>query len=159
MRIPRARTAWISALALAVTGLGGCATSQDDLLPTGGTSMADIWQGATTGGASGTTSTESGHVTRLDNARTALRRPLSGQDVTAERAAYTRTAENEIDSQFSRLPNPDMTLYIFPHLSGGTAEQVPVPGYTTVFPLYNRPHYGQPGERTAFKPVGGGETE
>ena len=117
--------------------------------------MAGIWQDTTTG--SGTTNTaddsDGDHTTNLERARSALRRPIAPANLTAERSAYTRTAANEIHSQFSRLPNPDLTLYIFPHLSGGTSEQVPIPGYTTIFPLYDRPHYGQPGERTAYQPV------
>ena len=36
-------------------------------------------------------------------------------------------------------------MYVFPHLSG--SESVPVPGYSTVFPLYQRVHYALPGER------------
>lgn len=157
MRIPHARTAWISSLALAAVALSGCATSQKDMLPTNGTTMAEIWQGATTD--SGVpdngfdASSGEAHTTDLQRARSALRRPLSCGDPKAERAAHTRTAANEIHSQFSRLPNPDLTMYIFPHLAGGSGEQVPVPGYTTVFPLYDRPHYGQPGERTEYKPV------
>jgi conjugative transfer region lipoprotein (TIGR03751 family) len=59
---------------------------------------------------------------------------------------YTRTAENEIQRQFHRLPNPDLVMYVFPHLAG--TDPVPVPGYSTVFPLYQRVQYAMPGERT-----------
>jgi len=58
---------------------------------------------------------------------------------------YTRTAESEIRSLFPRLPNPDLLLYVYPHLSG--TEQAPVPGYSTVFPFYQRVQYALPGER------------
>ena len=47
--------------------------------------------------------------------------------------------------QFQRLPNPDLVMYVFPHLTG--TDPVPVPGYTTVFPLYQRVQYAMPGER------------
>ncbi|WP_444679432.1 TIGR03751 family conjugal transfer lipoprotein [Halomonas sp. E19] len=57
---------------------------------------------------------------------------------------YSRDASNEIYSQFRRLPNPDLVMYVFPHLAG--SEQVPVPGYSTVFPLYQRTQYAMPGE-------------
>lgn len=154
MRIPHARKASISLLALGtVLAVSGCATSQDELLPTqSGVTMAGIWQGQTTGAAN-TEDGENKHATNLDRARSALRRPIAHSNLIAERTAYTRTAVNEIHSQFSRLPNPDMNLYVFPHLSGGASEQVPVPGYTTIFPLYDRPHYGQPGERAEYQPV------
>lgn len=58
-------------------------------------------------------------------------------------ARYTRTAQNEIHRQFHRLPNPDLVMYVFPHLAG--TDPVPVPGYSTVFPLYQRVQYAMPG--------------
>ena len=63
----------------------------------------------------------------------------------AMQARYTRTAQNEIYRQFHRLPNPDLVMYVFPHLAG--TDPVPVPGYSTVFPLYQRVQYALPGER------------
>ncbi|MFF0977525.1 TIGR03751 family conjugal transfer lipoprotein, partial [Proteus mirabilis] len=45
---------------------------------------------------------------------------------------------------FPRLPNPDMVMYVFPHLSAGN---LPVPGYSTVFPFYHQVQYALPGER------------
>ncbi|EOF6272257.1 TIGR03751 family conjugal transfer lipoprotein [Salmonella enterica] len=53
---------------------------------------------------------------------------------------------NDAQALFRRLPNPDLEMYIFPHLAG--SEGVPVPGYTTVLPFYNRVQYALPGERT-----------
>ena len=58
--------------------------------------------------------------------------------------SYTRTAQNEIEALFVRLPNPDLILYVFPHLA--TEEAIPIPGYSTVFPLYERVIYALPGE-------------
>ena len=75
--------------------------------------------------------------------------PLAEADVQAApgvQARYTRTAQNEIYRQFHRLPNPDLVMYVFPHLAG--TDPVPVPGYSTVFPLYQRVQYAMPGERT-----------
>jgi len=54
-------------------------------------------------------------------------------------------ARNEVHRQFQRLPNPDLVMYVYPHLAG--TDPVPVPGYTTVFPLYQRIQYAMPGER------------
>ncbi|RMP98524.1 hypothetical protein ALQ14_04920 [Pseudomonas savastanoi pv. glycinea] len=36
-------------------------------------------------------------------------------------------------------------MYVFPHLAG--SDPAPVPGYMTVFPLYQRVQYAMPGER------------
>jgi len=67
------------------------------------------------------------------------------QATPAANATYMRTASTEIYRQFRRLPNPDLVMYVFPHLAG--TDPVPVPGYSTVFPLYQRVQYAMPGER------------
>ncbi|MBA8306149.1 lipoprotein [Klebsiella michiganensis] len=119
---------------LLVLMITGCSTSQETLLPVDeNTTMLSLW-GRQTGGS----------ATLLDQ-RSQLRRPLTEISV-QEQHKYTRTAENEIQTQFKRLPNPDMVMYVFPHLTEG--EGVPVPGYTTVFPLHSRTYYALPGERT-----------
>ncbi|EFW82216.1 hypothetical protein PsgB076_02845 [Pseudomonas savastanoi pv. glycinea str. B076] len=111
------------------------------MLPHGDSTMMDVWNQGTTGSGG------SASGRQLLDARAELRRPI---DVRAtqplqDSAAYTRTAQNEIYSQFKRLPNPDLIMYVFPHLAG--SDPAPVPGYTTVFPLYQRVQYAMPGER------------
>ena len=145
------RRNWIEAAAalLAAMGtvmaLGGCVNSKDELLPHGNHTMLDVWQQET--GGSG--SAGGGQAARqLLDARQGLRRPLTEADVQAAlatNAAYTRTATNEIRQQFRRLPNPDLVMYVFPHLAG--TDSVPVPGYSTVFPLHRSVQYAMPGER------------
>ncbi|AOK17080.1 conjugal transfer protein [Burkholderia cepacia] len=123
--------------------LAGCATTKDKVLPHGDATMLDIWN-QQTGGANAAQATR-----QVMDAREALRRPLTSADqatAPGDNASYTRTAENEIRSLFHRLPNPDMVMYVFPHLAG--THPTPVPGYSTVFPFYERVHYTMPGERT-----------
>lgn len=139
---------WTRCLALAAVAaaLGGCTTSKDKLLPHGEHTMMDIWQQAAGDGSAGATGGIAGR--QLLDARQSLRRPLTEGDVRAapaEQMRYTRTAQSEIQRQFRRLPNPDLVMYVFPHLAG--TDPVPVPGYTTVFPLYQRVQYAMPGER------------
>jgi len=132
---------WIKSLMLVVAAiaLAGCATSKDKLMPHGGQTMQDIWQHNADSGNQTTTR-------QLLDARQSLRRPLMETDLSeTAQIPYTRTAVNEIYRQFQRLPNPDLIMYVFPHLTG--TEAVPVPGYTTVFPLYQRVQYAMPGER------------
>lgn len=119
--------------------IAGCSTSQEKLLPTGNKTIQEIWQ---QGGGNPTNS--------VQEARNALQfvRPIdSAFSNGAENTQYTRTAKNEATNLFPRLPNPDLVMYIFPHLTD-TVEPVPIPGYTTVFPFYGRVQYAQPGERT-----------
>ena len=131
------------ALAAAVAVLSGCATSKEELLTHSDRTMMDIWQQETGGGGAGQVARR-----QLLDARQSLRRPLTEADVQAapsEQMRYTRTARNEVYRQFQRLPNPDLVMYVFPHLAG--TDPIPVPGYTTVFPLYQRTQYAMPGER------------
>lgn len=128
-------------LIVASLGLAGCQTNKEEMLPHGQNTMMDVWNQGTTGSAGSASSRQ------LLDARSELRRPI---DVRAtqplqDNAAYSRTAQNEIYSQFKRLPNPDLVMYVFPHLAG--SDPAPVPGYTTVFPLYQRVQYAMPGER------------
>ncbi len=125
-----------------VLATSGCSTSKEEMLPHGDNNMMDVWnQGSSgSGGSAGSR--------QLLDARQSLRRPLEPSQVRPmdDNATFTRTAQNEIYSQFKRLPNPDLVMYIFPHLAG--SDPAPVPGYTTVFPLYQRVQYAMPGERT-----------
>jgi conjugative transfer region lipoprotein (TIGR03751 family) len=132
-------TALLALSALAgCAALTGCATNKEKLLPHGELTMSQLWE-QETGRAGGR---------QMLDAREALRRPLvdDARVRLSETAPYTRTAENEIRRQFQRLPNPDLLMYVFPHLAG--TEHVPVPGYTTVFPLHEHVQYALPGERT-----------
>lgn len=135
----RCQPACICAL-LALALMSGCSTDKEQMLPHGKSTMMDVWDGGTSG--SGT----SANNRQMLDARAQLRRPLeAGQGPLQENTAYTRTSQNEIYSQFKRLPNPDLVMYVFPHLAG--SDPAPVPGYTTVFPLYQRVQYAMPGER------------
>ncbi|ATY89398.1 TIGR03751 family conjugal transfer lipoprotein [Pectobacterium atrosepticum] len=122
---------------LLIAFLSGCSTSKEEMLPAGEHSMLELWNGAD---GEGTTR-------RSAQAREALRRPLSTGENQAslhDDRSYSRTQESEISQQFPRLPNPDMVIYIFPHLAEGST---PVPGYSTVFPFYSQTQYAMPGER------------
>ncbi|AIV77873.1 putative signal recognition particle GTPase [Burkholderia pseudomallei] len=124
--------------------LAGCATTKDKVLPHGDATMLDIWNQQTGRSVGASQATR-----QLMDAREVLRRPLTHADETAtpdDNARYTHTAQNEITQLFHRLPNPDLVMYMFPHLAG--THPTPVPGYSTVFPFYERVHYAMPGERT-----------
>lgn len=123
----------IAALALISLVLGGCASTKDAVLPQDGPSMKTIYEQ---------------HMRE-----TAAHDPLAVRNALGNRPVidgddtlhgYTRDATNEIDTTFPRLPNPTLVMYVFPHLVG--EEQVPVPGYVTTFPMYERVEYALPGE-------------
>jgi conjugative transfer region lipoprotein (TIGR03751 family) len=136
---------WTNALSVSLLAiaLAGCATSKEKLLTHDSATMLDIWNRQTTASPSWRPATR-----QLLDARQALRRPLTqvAEEDIATNAGYTRTARNEIERLFHRLPNPDLVMYVFPHLAG--TDPAPIPGYSTVFTLHQRMHYALPGERT-----------
>jgi conjugative transfer region lipoprotein (TIGR03751 family) len=122
--------------------LTGCATSKDEILPPGDHTMLQLWNGEE--GDNGS----SGPAQTSVRARDTLRRPLTvteSQATLRTDESYSRTQASEISQQFPRLPNPDMVMYLYPHLADGNT---PVPGYSTVFSFYSRTQYAMPGERT-----------
>ncbi len=60
-------------------------------------------------------------------------------------AGYTREVYNELTVRFPRLPNPTIVMYVFPHLN---ADGAPIPGYSTMFQLYEKVEYALPEEVT-----------
>ena len=114
--------------------LAGCAGTGGDtaVLPQDGPTMKTIYEAHFEGLAA-----EDPRVLRRG-----VERPLG--DGEADLAGYSRTAFDELDVRFPRLPNPTLVMYVFPHLAG--SERVPVPGYATAFPMYERPEYALPGE-------------
>ena len=121
------------ALVVSISLVAGCAGSKETVLPQDGPSMQAIYET---------------HFERMGAEKGyEVRNALSERgivDGTADLAGYTRDAYNELDTLFPRLPNPTLVLYVFPHLTAG--ERVPVPGYATTFPLYERVEYALPGE-------------
>lgn len=113
--------------------LGACASSKEAILPDDGPTMATIYTRHFTDVG----------LTEPDSVRASVQvRPI--QDNERDLEGYTRDAFNELDLHFPRLPNPTLVLYVYPHLAGPS--RVPVPGYATTFPLYERVEYALPGE-------------
>jgi conjugative transfer region lipoprotein (TIGR03751 family) len=68
-------------------------------------------------------------------------RPVQEGDADTQR--YWSALE-PMRNRFARVPNPDLVMVVFPHLARG---QYPVPGYVTVFPMYEQANlYALPGE-------------
>lgn len=113
--------------------LGGCASTKDAVLPQDGPPMKTIYEQ---------------HMREAGaNDPKAVREALGHRPVVDGKDSlhgYTRDAHNEIDTTFPRLSNPSLVMYVFPHLAD--EEQVPVPGYVTTFPMYERVEYALPGE-------------
>lgn len=122
----------IIALGLTSSLMLGCAATKDAVLPEDGPTIQAIYERHLR---------ETGTHDPLAFRAASGRRPATSDRMLH---GYTRTARNEIDIRFPRLANPDLVMYVFPHLAGD--ERVPVPGYVTTFPLYQRVEYALPGE-------------
>jgi conjugative transfer region lipoprotein (TIGR03751 family) len=121
------------AVALAMTvGLTACATSKEDVIPQDGPDMQVIYD---------THQRNAGAHRHLTAQRAELDRPIARG--AGDLHDFTQQAANEIDPIFPLLPNPQLVLFVFPHLS---IEGAPVPGYATAFPMYQIDQYAMPGE-------------
>jgi len=122
---------------LACAGLAGCASgNKSATIPSDGPTMAEIYRQHMTGAAERPTPSQPGSGPDA--------RPQRGLDESASRTGSQQAAADEIDNRFARLPNPDLVMYVAPHQSANG--RYPVPGYSTVFPLYETVEYAMPGE-------------
>jgi conjugative transfer region lipoprotein (TIGR03751 family) len=121
---------WRIISVVSLSGLVGCSTAQDDTLPQPHTNSEQVWHAQMGGGGD----------ERLNEYLGELRAPLDVSALAERQSDYARDSWRETTNQFPRLPNPDVVLYVLPHQSGA----LPVPGYSTVFPLYERVHYATP---------------
>ncbi|MDP8051514.1 TIGR03751 family conjugal transfer lipoprotein [Pasteurella atlantica] len=51
---------------------------------------------------------------------------------------YSDNHINELKRDFKKVPNPEIIGYIYPHLNNN---QFPIPGYFTIFNLYDKTHF------------------
>jgi len=59
---------------------------------------------------------------------------------------YTRKSENQVNHLFKRLSNPEIPIYIYPHMAQLNGESYPKPGMSTAFFLYKHDHFALPNE-------------
>lgn len=120
----------MSLLALFAASLAACSVTQpssDKLLPDSGPTTAELISGQKS-----RVSAYFGNGVQADY----LGMPLT--EGYAPNSAYSLAHVNELRRDFRKVPNPEIVAYVFPHISDG---ELPVPGYFTMFHLYERDHY------------------
>lgn len=144
--------------------LAGCSVSGPRESPLkeatkGSPTVLDVYRGKTRESQA----PEGGRVTARDRLeRDSPARPVAAGDADGQTQRYW-SALDPLQQRFARVPNPDLVMVVYPHLARG---KYPVPGYVTVFPMYENTEYAMPGEvqedlrrgRTAFigrVPAGG----
>lgn len=141
-------------LALAATALLGACTAagpRESPLPKDGKTVVEVYRDhIRTEGSGAEDPRDRLKADRVDDRASAQGARL--MDVGAQAAETNpvalhsltyRDAIEPMNQRFARLPNPDLVMYVHPHLSKGGH---PVPGYLTVFPMYERVEYAMPGE-------------
>ncbi len=70
-------------------------------------------------------------------------RPIDGEDYISDLPPHAA----QIKHLFPALPNPELYMYVKPHVVG--ASGAAVPAYMTRFTMYERTHYAMPNEVVA----------
>ncbi|RRD56503.1 TIGR03751 family conjugal transfer lipoprotein [Comamonadaceae bacterium OH2545_COT-014] len=148
-RIRRARPtrnlhALATATAFAAFCLAGCSVTGERESPInevtrGSPTVLDIYRGQA-GGDQQAGPAGHGQSAQERLRRNSLARPVAAGDGRTRR--YWSALE-PLQQRFARVPNPDLVMVVYPHLARG---RYPVPGYVTVFPMYEQTHYALPGE-------------
>lgn len=125
-----------------LSSLTGCASMMSSKMPAGSVSMEQAYNGAISGSDDTTAKiTGTTNAINLNQVRSRLQPVMVESNI-----QDTDIEANSINNQFPRLPNPNVVMYVYPHLAGTDPNQVPVPGYSTVFPMYDHVYYAMPGE-------------
>lgn len=133
---------FVCAIAMLMLAINGCARSPKRVIKQSGATTIDIMRG------------DAGEVAEakaLENSKGSVSRP--SELTSLGHTGYTRDAINEVRQLFPTLPNPTIALYVHAHpvLDPNTGETLPVPAYTTAFPLYSRVQFAMPGELPASR--------
>ena len=113
------RTTLMLMLAIALISLSACSSMSGNVVPEKGPSMEQVYDS------------------------------MEVSDLKHEKKSHqlnTRTSIplNIASNTFHKVPNPELKMYVYPHLAG--KDEMPVPGYYTEFNAYTQDHYALPNE-------------
>lgn len=112
-------------LSISSSFITGCSHVAGNIIPNDGPTMESIYDDA-------------GETNAVKNNRDTLpKKPL-----TLELDSQDTLPSQVNAADFAQLKNPELKLYVFPHLAG--TEMLPIPGYWTAFPAYTRSYYALP---------------
>jgi len=138
-QITRIKTFFLVVVVVGAGTLTGCATSNngsDHLIPQEGLTVSQIYAQSGQG-----ESAEGPYSASQDEDLMAAR----AQAGNAHLSNYSTSSNNH--SKFQLISNPNVPIYIYPHLVSMGSDEVPVDGYETAFFLYTQNHYALPWER------------
>jgi len=146
-RLVGAAAALLVAALLGACSVTGPRESPLNEVTAGSPTVSEVYRGQASAGSNSLLAREQLHAS-------SPARPVAADD--ARQSPYWSPLQ-PLQQRFARVPNPDLVMVVFPHLARG---KYPVPGYVTVFPMYEQTHYALPGEieieheqaRTRFVP-------
>jgi conjugative transfer region lipoprotein (TIGR03751 family) len=62
-----------------------------------------------------------------------------GKCYPANGSISTNVPIRRVSQEFRKIANPELRMYVFPHFA--LRDEIPIPGYFTVFNAYERDHY------------------
>jgi conjugative transfer region lipoprotein (TIGR03751 family) len=117
-------------LSAALISLNACSSMTGNVVPKSGPAMEKVYD------SMGQQNNNNNHELDEENKSDY---PESIKQFREEKKFKNNVSASTDLHKFHKLPNPELQLYIYPHLAG--RDQIPVPGYTTVFNAYDRDHY------------------
>jgi len=108
------------------------------MIPKGGSmTMSQIYQDET--------GSESVGANNVANDQSNIRARLQNVSQINDKA-YVSMGADKVKTEFKRLPDPEVPIYIYPHFVRLNGQSYPKPGMTTEFFLYKQNHFALPNE-------------
>lgn len=138
------KTASLLVSLISIGLLSGCTTPGRNMLPHGDMTMAQIYrvqaqQGSYGGGQYKENANYMNQYSEAANYQVKVR-------PNEHKLRSVRASNTSVNSEFKVLPNPNIPVYVFPHMAHYNGSTAPVPGYGTSFFMYEKNHYAMPGE-------------
>jgi conjugative transfer region lipoprotein (TIGR03751 family) len=100
-------------LLIALINLSACSSVSGNVIPEKGPAMEQVY----------------------DSMDTSIQKPK----LLSQQGSGVSLPQIASNSDFHKLANPELKMYVYPHLAG--KDEVPVPGYYTAFNAYTQDHY------------------
>lgn len=132
----------VASISFSMLDLTAC-TSMHDILPKQGPSMEHIYDGMGKNGVPNNAQDDAPNASDEKEEFTEARKNMSRLQTKSTDLSQSVSVKYTWN-HFHKVPNPTLTLYIYPHLSG--SDELPIPGYTTAFNAYEKDHYALPND-------------
>lgn len=124
--------------------LTGCSSSYGNVVPKTGPTMEQVYDGmGVSKNPTQSMQSQGSNITNNSSETTVAENDISQiRSDEKQNNSYSARTVNRSVNGFQKLQNPELKLYVYPHLSGES--EIPIPGYNTAFNAYDRDHYALP---------------